>query len=73
MTLAAAAVVLFGPLWDSAVGENPLERESGIDLWVVVGLGLPTVVVLGTLCVALALGRWPTGPGSTRSDRAALR
>ncbi|AXH95226.1 hypothetical protein [Ornithinimicrobium avium] len=58
VTLAAAVVLLFGPLWTTAVGENPLERAPGIDIGAVLRLALPTVVVLAAFAVALCTGRW---------------
>ncbi len=58
VTLAAAVVLLFGPLWTTAVGENPLERDPGIDVGAVLRLALPTVVVLAAFAVALCSGRW---------------
>ena len=54
LTLATAVVLLLGPLWTTAEGENPLERPSGVDWDAVLRLGLPTVVVLASLAVALA-------------------
>lgn len=54
LALLAAAVLLFGPLWHSAVGENPLLRPSGLDLDAILSLALPTVVVMAGLVVALA-------------------
>jgi hypothetical protein len=54
LTLATAVVLLFGPLWTTAEGENPLERPSGVDWDAVLRLGMPTVVVLASLGVALA-------------------
>lgn len=58
ISLATAAILLFGPLWDSAVGENPLERDPDPDLGAVLRLALPTVVVLASIAVALCAGRW---------------
>ena len=58
VTLAAAVVLLFGPLWTTAVGENPLERDPEIDVGAVLRLALPTVVVLASFAVALCSGRW---------------
>lgn len=58
ITLGTAAVLLFGPLWDSAVGENPLDRDPDPDLTAILSLALPTVIVLGTVAVALCVGRW---------------
>ena len=49
------AVVLFGPLWDTAAGENPLLRPPGPDYEAIVRLGLPTLAVLLTL---VATGVW---------------
>lgn len=57
VTLSAAAVLLLGPLWDSAVGENPLERDPDLDLTAVLRLALPTVVVMAAVAVALSVGR----------------
>lgn len=54
LTLATAVVLLFGPLWTTAEGENPLERPSGVDWEALLRLGMPTVVVLASLAVALA-------------------
>ena len=56
-TLATAVVLLFGPLWDDAAGENPLLRPPGPDWEAILRLGLPTVMVLGSLVAALALPR----------------
>ena len=58
VTLVASAVLLFGPLWDSAVGENPLARDSGPDYTAVLRLALPTVITLASLAVALCAGSW---------------
>lgn len=57
VTLAAAAALLFGPLWDSAVGENPLTRDPDPDLTAVLRLALPTAVVLAAVVVAISGGR----------------
>lgn len=61
VTLAGAVVLMFGPLWTTAVGENPLRRAPGIDLAAVLRLALPTVVVLAGFAVALCAGRWRLG------------
>ena len=58
VTLVTAALLLFGPLWDSAVGENPLERDPDPDVTAVLRLALPTVVTMSSLAVALCAGRW---------------
>lgn len=58
VTLATAAVLLFGPLWDSALGENPLDRPPDPDITAVLRLALPTVIVMAALAVALCAGRW---------------
>lgn len=57
VTLATAAVLLFGPLWDDARDENPLLRPPGPDWDAILTLGLPTVMVAAALGVALALPR----------------
>lgn len=57
LCLATATVLLLGPLWDSAVGENPLDRPPDPDIPSVLRLALPTVVVLGAVAVALCAGR----------------
>ena len=62
VTLATAVVLLLGPLWSTAVGENPLERPRGVDLPAVLRLALPTVFVLGSVAVALGdRRRWWLG------------
>ena len=63
VTLATAVVVLFGPLWSTALGENPLERPSFADdpeaITTVTRLALPTVMVFASVLVALGdRGRW---------------
>lgn len=58
VTLLTAAVLLFGPLWDSAVGENPLERDPDPDLTAILRLALPTVIAMGSVAVAVCAGRW---------------
>lgn len=63
VTLATAVLVLFGPLWDDARGENPLDRPSGVDWEALLRLGLPTVMVAAALLVALALPRRPVVAG----------
>lgn len=63
LTLVAAAVLLFGPLWDSAVGENPLKRPPDPDITAVLRLALPTVIVMAAVAVALCAGRWRVGGG----------
>lgn len=55
LAVLTAAVLLFGPLWDDARGENPLDRPSGVAWDLLLRLALPTLVVLGVLVVALAL------------------
>ena len=58
VTFVTAAVLLFGPLWDSAVGENPLDRDPDPDITAVLRLALPTVIVMASVAVALCAGRW---------------
>ncbi|WP_131104846.1 hypothetical protein [Ornithinimicrobium sufpigmenti] len=57
LTVLTAAVLLFGPLWDDARDENPLDRPGGVAWEQVLQLSLPTVMVAGGLLVALALPR----------------
>lgn len=57
LALVTAAVLLFGPLWDDARDENPLDRPSGVAWDSVLQLSLPTLMVAGALLVALALPR----------------
>ena len=57
LTVLTAAVLLLGPLWDDARGENPLDRPSGVAWELVLRLSLPTLMVAGALLVALALPR----------------
>lgn len=57
LTVVTAAVLLFGPLWDDARDENPLDRPDGVAWEQVLQLALPTVMVAGALLVALALPR----------------
>lgn len=58
VTLATAVVLLFGPLWTTSVGENPLDRPSFAkdpqSVEKVLRLALPTVMVLASCAVALA-------------------
>lgn len=62
LTLATAVVLLLGPLWTTAAGENPLERPRGVDLQAVLRLALPTVMVLASVAVALGdRRRWWLG------------
>ncbi len=56
--LGTAGVLLLGPLWDSAVGENPLQRDPEPDVTAVLRLALPTLVVLGAVATAVCAGRW---------------
>lgn len=58
ITLVTAAILLFGPLWDSALGENPLERDPDPDVTAVLRLALPTVIVMASITVAICAGRW---------------
>ncbi|MFX0539744.1 hypothetical protein ACQBAT_08140 [Ornithinimicrobium sp. Y1847] len=62
VTLMIAIVLLLGPLWSSAEGENPLDRPSGVDWRAVQLLAMPTVMVLAAVLAALGGGRrWPVG------------
>ena len=58
LCLVGAGALLFGPLWDSAVGENPLDRDPDPDITAVLRLALPTVIVMGAVVVAVCAGRW---------------
>ncbi|ANS77745.1 hypothetical protein SGUI_0349 [Serinicoccus hydrothermalis] len=53
--LVVSAWVLFGPLWDSAEGENPLTRPPGPDFGAVLRLALPTLAVSALVGVLLLL------------------
>lgn len=55
-TVVTAGVLLLGPLWDSAEGENPMTRPDP-ELADVLRLALPTVVVALTVVVAMLLPR----------------
>lgn len=59
VTLTTAALLLLGPLWDDARGENPLLRAPGPDWAAILRLGLPTVMVAASLVVALTLPERP--------------
>lgn len=59
LSVVTAAILLFGPLWDDARDENPLDRPSGVAWDLVLQLALPTLMVAGALLVALALPRRP--------------
>lgn len=54
-----AGALLLGPLWDDATGENPLHRPPGPDFQAILRLGLPTVMVMASLAVALSVPRRP--------------
>ncbi|HSP59748.1 MAG TPA: hypothetical protein VLO09_01685 [Ornithinimicrobium sp.] len=54
--VATAGLLLLGPLWDTAEGENPLTRPDPA-LADVLRLALPTVVVGLTVAVAMLLPR----------------
>lgn len=45
VALTGCAVALFGPLWSTAAGENPLERAPGPDYAAIVALSVPTLVM----------------------------
>ena len=64
VTFLAAAFLLFGPLWDSAVGENPLDRPADPDISAVLRLALPTVLVMAAVGVAVSAGRWRVAGGA---------
>jgi ABC-type uncharacterized transport system permease subunit len=64
VTLATAAILLLGPLWDSAVGENPLERDPDPDITAILRLAMPTVIVAAAVAVALCAGRWRVAGGA---------
>lgn len=61
LTLATSVVLLLGPLWTTAEGENPLERPPGVDYDAVLRLGLPTVAVAVAVVLAFAVGRRTPG------------
>ena len=56
VTLATAGLLLLGPLWDTAEGENPLTRPDPA-LADVLRLALPTVLVALAVAVAMLLPR----------------
>ncbi|WP_151523374.1 hypothetical protein [Serinicoccus kebangsaanensis] len=77
IVVAVSAVLLFGPLWDSAEGENPLTRPPEPDYGAVLRLALPTLLVaavVGLLVVPPHGRRAPTRSqlapprGSSRAD-----
>lgn len=55
-TVVTAGLLLLGPLWDTAEGENPLTRPDPA-LADVLRLALPTVLVALTVAVAMFLPR----------------
>ena len=55
-TVVTAGLLLLGPLWDTAEGENPLTRPDPA-LADVLRLALPTVLVALTVAVAMLLPR----------------
>jgi hypothetical protein len=61
LTLATSVVLLLGPLWTTAEGENPLERPPGVDYDAVLRLGLPTIAVAVAVVLAFAVGRRTPG------------
>ena len=63
LTLATSVVLLLGPLWTTAEGENPLERPPGVDYDAVLRLGLPTIAVAVAVLLAFAVGRRTPGEG----------
>ncbi|MGC5584772.1 hypothetical protein [Ornithinimicrobium sp. W1665] len=56
VTVGTAGVLLLGPLWDTAEGENPLTRPDPA-VADVLRLAVPTLVVALTVAVALLLPR----------------
>lgn len=61
--LAGCAGLLFGPLWDTAAGDNPLLRPPGPDYGVIVRLGMPTLALALTLVATLV---WASRVGGSR-------
>lgn len=72
--LVVCALVLFGPLWGSYLGENPLDRPSGPDYDAIVRLAAPTlvlsVVLLGSMVWArVRAGTRSATDGGSAGDR----
>lgn len=63
-TVVTAGLLLLGPLWDTAEGENPLTRPDPA-LADVLRLALPTVLVALTVAVAMLLPRRRVAAGAT--------
>lgn len=61
--LAGCAALLFGPLWDTAAGDNPLLRPPGPDYGVIIRLGMPTLALALTLVATLV---WASRVGVSR-------
>ena len=59
--LLVSAVLLLGPWWDTAAGENPLTRPPGPDYGAVLRLSLPTLLVAATVGVVLVASRGEGG------------
>lgn len=57
LTLATAAVLLFGPLWDDARGENPMTRDTSPErnIELALPLALPALLVALAVLAAVAL------------------
>ncbi|WP_298886132.1 hypothetical protein [uncultured Serinicoccus sp.] len=67
--LLVSAVLLFGPWWETAAGDNPLTRPPGPDYATVLRLSLPTLVLAATVVALLMTSRGERGEGRGRGAR----
>ncbi|WP_298749343.1 hypothetical protein [uncultured Serinicoccus sp.] len=67
--LLASALLLFGPWWETASGDNPLTRPPGPDYAVVLRLSLPTLVLAAAVLALLVTSRGEGGDSRGRGAR----
>ncbi|KUG54377.1 hypothetical protein AVL62_03945 [Serinicoccus chungangensis] len=67
--LLVSAVLLLGPWWETAAGDNPLTRPPGPDYAVVLRLSLPTLVLAATVVALLVTSRGERGEVGDRQGR----